>query len=300
MKQGALKKLLCVLFICSFLLSFYACALPASENPAQSALQSEPVSSAAPTLAPTPTPTPSPTPTPTPTPTPILVSPETIEGDYEKQLPVDVIFQIPGLPTGCEITALTAALVFAGYSVDKMTMANTYLAISDNFYYANGRRIGPDLNEYFVGDPRYDDWGRVCFAPAIVNAANDYFADLGDEAKHTAVCITGVSAQTLYRLIASDIPVVTWCTISMAQRTPYEGWYLEDGSYQEYSLVDHCSVLTGIEKDYVTFADPLVGNVSYYKSAFEASFESRGRQAVVLIENDKLTQFLSEITPLLS
>lgn len=38
-----------------------------------------------------------------------------------------IIYQMPELPTGCEITAMTMVLNYYGYSVDKVQMATQYL-----------------------------------------------------------------------------------------------------------------------------------------------------------------------------
>lgn len=66
-----------------------------------------------------------------------------------------IIGQMPELPTGCEITALTMALQYYGYDADKVTMASEYLptAGTGNYYGDDGRLYGNDLNQYFIGDP---------------------------------------------------------------------------------------------------------------------------------------------------
>ncbi len=65
----------------------------------------------------------------------------------------EIIRQMPELPTGCEITALTMMLNYYGYSVDKMTMASEYLpTIPAEFYEgADGRSYGPDMEAFFCG-----------------------------------------------------------------------------------------------------------------------------------------------------
>lgn len=61
------------------------------------------------------------------------------------ELAVTPVLQNPELPTGCEITALTMALNYAGYPVDKLTMADQYLIRSDPYLTTFG--------EAFVGSP---------------------------------------------------------------------------------------------------------------------------------------------------
>lgn len=54
-----------------------------------------------------------------------------------------IINQMPELPTGCEITALTMVLDHYGYPVDKTVMASEYLptASADRYYGADGRLV---------------------------------------------------------------------------------------------------------------------------------------------------------------
>ena len=51
------------------------------------------------------------------------------------ELDAQPVLQNPELPTGCEVTTLTAALNYLGYPVDKLTMADQYLTnIRGSFY----------------------------------------------------------------------------------------------------------------------------------------------------------------------
>ncbi len=84
-----------------------------------------------------------------------------------------IVNQMPELPTGCEITALTMALNYYGYPVDKTVMASEYLptASADRYYGSDGRLYGTDMNEYFIGDP-FTENGIICGTGAIVTAAD--------------------------------------------------------------------------------------------------------------------------------
>lgn len=82
----------------------------------------------------------------------------------------EIIRRMPELPTGCEITALTMMLNYYGYSVDKMTMASEYLPVIPAEFYegADGRVYGPDMDNFFVGDPSAS--GYICGTGAIRSA----------------------------------------------------------------------------------------------------------------------------------
>lgn len=205
--------------------------------------------------------------------------PEEPDGYEIEDFPI--LWQMPELPTGCEITALTMTLQYYGFDVDKVTMAEEYLpTVLARFYYdSEGNLCGPDLNQYFVGDPT-TEIGYICGTPAIVTAANRFLESRGSSLR--AVDLTGAEPEELYDLVEEDIPVVVWITISMAPRNELQGWYLDDGSYVEYSTNDHGAVLIGYTEDTVVIADPLAGRMEYSREAFEEVFASRGNQCVIL------------------
>lgn len=193
----------------------------------------------------------------------------------------DIIFQMPELPTGCEITALTMVLNYYGMEADKVEMATKYLPTQElNLYYgSDGRLYGNDLNQYFIGNPTTEN-GYVCGTGAIVTTANAYLQDQGSDL--TAVDYTGADVDTLYEIVSQDIPVVVWVTISMTDRGETEGWYTRSGEYVDWSTYDHGAVLIGYTQDTVTIADPISGKMEYSREDFERVFASRGNQCVFL------------------
>lgn len=197
------------------------------------------------------------------------------------------IWQMPELPTGCEITALTMALQYYGYEVDKTTMAGEYLptVYPDFSYGEDGTLYGPDMQKNFAGDP-FSDWGYVCGVPAILAAANNYLTE--QSSIHIAVDQTGASPESLYELVAQNIPVVVWVTIEMADRYDVQGWYTESGEYMEWCTQDHGAVLIGYGLETVTIADPISGMMEYNREQFESVFESRGRQCAIISETQEV------------
>ena len=192
-----------------------------------------------------------------------------------------IINQMPELPTGCEITALTMALNYYGYPVDKTVMASEYLptASADRYYGTDGRMYGTDMNEYFIGDP-FAEGGIICGTGAIVTAADRYLSDEGSSLR--ALDVTGSSPEELYERVRQGQPVVVWVAISMADRRSTEGWYTENGDYVDWSTNDHGAVLIGYTETTVTIADPISGRMEYDREQFEEVFASRGSQCVVL------------------
>ena len=193
----------------------------------------------------------------------------------------DIIEQYPELPTGCEITAMTMVLNYYGYNVDKVTMAMDYMPkVQAEFYRSeDGRLMGPDLENFFVGDPT-EETGYICGTGAIVTAANRYLADVGSDL--TAAAMKNVQPEKLYDLIDQGTPVVIWCTINMEDRAETDGWYREDGTYMEWSTNDHGAVLIGYDEDTVTVADPIYSRITVSRDQFEKIFAERGGQCVIL------------------
>ncbi|MEZ3433240.1 MAG: C39 family peptidase [Lachnospiraceae bacterium] len=208
-----------------------------------------------------------------------------LPGEYKIE-DFEIILQTPELPTGCEITALTMVLNYYGMNADKIQMAEKYLPSAPAEFYEGSDSLlyGPDLNQYFVGDPALSN-GYICGTKAICTAADRYF--LKEKKPLRAADETGVSEEELYRLVSEDTPVIVWVTINMEERREPEGWYTKEGEYVSWASNDHGAVLIGYTEASVLIADPIGGMMEYDKKAFEEVFESRGRQCVLLQEQSK-------------
>lgn len=193
----------------------------------------------------------------------------------------EILLQMPELPTGCEITAMTMVLNYYGFDVDKVTMAEQYLptAPAEFYYDSDGELHGADLNRYFVGDPATEQ-GYICGAGAIRTAANKYLQQNSRFLR--AIDKTGASAEEIYHRVSQDVPVVVWVTINMEERQKAEGWKTETGEYVDWGNNDHGAVLIGYTEDTVTIADPIAGKVVYSREKFEEIYKSRGKQCVFL------------------
>lgn len=75
----------------------------------------------------------------------------------------------------------------------------------------------------------------------------------------------------------------------MVDRPIAGGWYVEEtGEYLEWSKMDHCGVLIGVDDSSVTINDPISGVITASKERFESVYEQRGQQAVVILEDSSL------------
>ncbi|MGN1402764.1 MAG: C39 family peptidase [Ruminococcus sp.] len=193
------------------------------------------------------------------------------------QLNVTPILQNPELPTGCEVTSLTMALNYAGYAVDKLTMADEYLIRSEPYLTTFG--------EAFVGSP-HDPTAWGCYAPVIVKTAENYItAQNGTE---TVQNLTGCSLKTLLAEVANGTPVITWATIGMTDKVEERYyWTTPNGDDAVFLVSEHCVLLCGydLNANTVIVCDPLEGLVSYDMTLFENRYEIMYRQAVVIRES---------------
>ena len=132
------------------------------------------------------------------------------------------ILQLPELPVGCEITALTILLRHCGFDADKTALAKNYLPQSwGNPRYEDGKTYKDSFFDYFIGDPFSRGYG--CFASAIEKAANSYIADHGGG--FTVKNISGSHPDVLYDYLAEGVPVLCWATDGMIEPEYYETWY---------------------------------------------------------------------------
>ena len=193
------------------------------------------------------------------------------------------VLQLPELPVGCEITALTILLRHCGFDADKTDLAKNYLPVSwGNARYEDGKTYKDSFFDYFIGDPFSRGYG--CFAGAIEKAANSYIADHGGG--FTVKNISGSHPDVLYDYLAADVPVLCWATDGMIEPEFYETWYDNaTGEQLDWYLNEHCFVLAGfnMSADLVTLNDPMKGIIDYNINRFETRYDQMYRQAIVIV-----------------
>lgn len=177
------------------------------------------------------------------------------------KLNVELIYQSPELPQGCEITALTAAMNFMGYEVDKCDMADIYLPKS--------KTLSADPNELYLRNPRTN--GFYCFAPVLVKTIERY--NMANKTDIYVEDLTGSEASSLYSYIDEGIPVVVWGTLRWNH--PYK---YDNGLYGNL----HCMVLSGYTNNTVTITDSIYGLTTVSRSTFERVWQQMGSRAVIV------------------
>jgi uncharacterized protein YvpB len=193
------------------------------------------------------------------------------------------ILQLPELPTGCEITALTILLRYYGFDADKVDLAENYLPTSWGNYRVDeeGRIFKDSFFDFFIGDPKGTGYG--CFSPAIVTAAESYIEDNGGG--YEVVNLSGCSPDEMYDLIITGTPVMCWATDGMIAPEYYESWYDNaTGERLDWYLNEHAFVLTGFNMSagLVTLNDPMKGIIDYSLTRFETRFNEMYSQAIYI------------------
>lgn len=178
-----------------------------------------------------------------------------------------VILQNPGLPSGCEVTALAMVLNYRGYSVTNADLADNFLPYGQK---------GDNIFTGFIGSV-YDDSSYGCYADAICRCAAAYASN------ERVANISGADLEDLCGYVASGYPVIVWATESMQESGIGSLWAYE-GLPMGYLKNEHCLVLIGYEKDTDTaiFADPLQGEERYSLKEFYQRYRSQYMQAVLL------------------
>ncbi len=182
---------------------------------------------------------------------------------------MEIVYQHPELPTGCESVALTMLLKYYGFELDKTTIASDYLVYS-----------GSNFAEGYVGNP-FSYGGAGIYSPGLTRTANNYLHE--QETTLNAKNITGSSPETLYKYIANDTPVVVWNTIHMAGNVP--GYTVEhNGVEYHWDDCEHCVVLTGydLERNVVVVNDPVDGIVERDAEMFWERYRNLGSMAIMI------------------
>lgn len=192
----------------------------------------------------------------------------------KKSLNLDIIYQRPEYPNGCEAVALNTLLRYYGYQISNEELINGYLPV--------GPLATTNPKLAYLGNPAEELGGYGCWAPVIQKTAENYFQKQGITGM-TAKDLTGTWAEKLYDYVKEGTPVQVWVTLQMQE----SGWFKAgnvNGRDVYWPNKEHSVVLTGydFERGIVEVNDPLEGKVEYPIDAFERAYESMGKNAIVL------------------
>lgn len=152
------------------------------------------------------------------------------------QLSVHLIKQMPELPTGCEITAVTMMLQYAGNSVNKITLAHEMPYDSS------------DWNKGFVGDP-FTENGDSIYPPALIKLVTKYAGN--------AVDLSDSSITQLKQfLVERHHPIVVWV-----------------GQFDGFAT--HALLMTGFDDQFIYYNDCWAGERTFTPTKVFADIRSK-------------------------
>lgn len=195
----------------------------------------------------------------------------------------EMIYQLPELPTGCEMTSLTMALRYVGLDADKTELASDYLEKAEVVYNDEEKKLyGPDFRYVFPGDPADDESSFGCFPPCVKSVAENYIYDA--KADITVTDLTGTSFYELFKYIESDIPVIIWSTQNLEAPIYRTSWITEDDKEVTWPSNEHCIVLSGYDlvSNTVEIHDPLEGVVTLNMEKVKMRYDQMGKNALIL------------------
>jgi len=192
-------------------------------------------------------------------------------------LEVPTVCQYPELPRGCEVSSLAMMLHYAGFNVDKMTLANQVRKDTTSMQMINGQIYFGNPQRGFVGDMyTLRNPGLGVYAEPIADLARQYLG------KRVAD-LSGRTIDDLYLFVNNGLPVwiVTNTDFKPEPVGAFSTWMTADGPIR-ITYKQHAVLITGYDSTNVYVNDPR-GTSSNYRvdrKEFEAAWVQMGRQAV--------------------
>lgn len=204
-----------------------------------------------------------------------------IEIIQDTLLEVPLINQLPELPRGCEVTSLAMVMNYAGFNVDKMTLAAQIKKESQPYINENGKIKAGNPYDGFVGDMyNMSNFGYGVYHGPIAELAKQY-------AGERVVDLTGMSFDEVLYILQKGYPVwiITNSSCTPLDDSKFMMWHTPTGIVKiTYSL--HSMVMTGVSNNKIYVNDPLSSskNKGYNLELFKKAWEQMGNQAVVILD----------------
>ncbi|PFJ29080.1 C39 family peptidase [Bacillus thuringiensis] len=209
--------------------------------------------------------------------------PTNVKASYKKAEPEKVILdapiinQLPELPRGCEVTSLTMLLQYAGVKVDKETLGKEIKRDPTPRTVKNGVTHFGNPNDGFVGDMyAFDTAGYGVYHGPIAELAEKYLP-------HRIVDFSGEDFEKIFLFIDAGTPVwvINNAMFDEISSEYFKTWETPSGPIS-ITMKEHSVLITGYDKEYVYFNDPLSGvkNEKAPIEQFKKGWEQMGKQAV--------------------
>jgi uncharacterized protein YvpB len=207
-----------------------------------------------------------------------LESIDNLQLKEEIRLTVPLIEQLPELPRGCEVTSLTMLLNYNGYQVDKMTLAKEIKKDKTPYQVKDGKIYFGNPYDGFVGSMySFSEPGLGVYHGPLVDLAKKYVKD------HNVVDLTGKSFYEVLSALNQNQPVVVIINAKYKKlpKSSFTTWHTPSGKI-DITMSEHSVLITGYDKDYIYFNDPLNRKTKAPFDDFVAAWEQMGKQAITL------------------
>lgn len=185
---------------------------------------------------------------------------------------IEPINQHPQLPTGCEATALTMLIQWAGVDITKEQVADTYQKGS-NPVYKNGRLEGANPEVEFVGSP-YNKSSFGVYEKPTLQVLETFIPKAGYN-------LTGKPFKEIEKFIDNGKPVMIWGTIKMLKPYVSVSWYDKEGTKVDWMANEHAMLMVGYTDTHIIVNDPYTGKrESYPRDLFLQRWEQIGKRAI--------------------
>jgi uncharacterized protein YvpB len=206
--------------------------------------------------------------------------PEIIPIKNQVLLDAPVIWQMPELPRGCEVTSLAMLLQYHGVQADKLTLAREVKKNPAEYRLNNGKIYFGDPNEGFVGNMyTYTQPGLGVYHKPIAELAQQY---LPGKIKD----LTGAEFQELKIHLSDNRPVwiITNTEYKRLDDSFFQTWHTPNGEVK-VTTKEHSVLVTGYDKGFIYFNDPLTGekNKKAPMNDFVEAWVQMGRQAITYL-----------------
>ncbi|MCP8971349.1 C39 family peptidase [Ectobacillus ponti] len=192
-------------------------------------------------------------------------------------LDAPLISQLPELPRGCEVTSLAMLLQYKGLAVGKMQLAGRIRKDPAPFQQTKGSISFGNPHYGFVGSmTSWAEPGFGVFHGPVYELANQYLPG-------QIINLTGHPFTVILQHLSQRKPVwvISTSTFDYVPDRDWETWQTKRGPVC-ITMKEHSVLLTGYDKQYVYFNDPLasVKNRRVPMQAFVKGWDQYGRQAL--------------------
>jgi uncharacterized protein YvpB len=179
-----------------------------------------------------------------------------------------LIYQMPELPRGCEVTSLAMLMNAHGIGATKMGLADEIAKVG----------FPGDPNLGFVGNMyNYSRSGYGVYHGPIYDLLSNY-ADF-------ALDMTGCEFDDLLYFLGNGMPVwvVTNSTFRELPSSEFSYWNLESGRIK-ITYRDHSVLAVGYDQSYIYINDPLGNATRVTRDNFRRAWVQMGSQAVTIVK----------------